>query len=74
MNFRFRERDGPTTLVFSISSGMKCYADPKVYLTGPDLYYEYSENEIRNVLDRLIPWRAHSFVSSRIFKDIAFEK
>lgn len=74
MNFRFRERSEPVDLATHLSWEMSLYDDPKLYLKGPSLFFEYSEEEIRRILDLLSPENLTVCICSKSFEGVACKR
>ena len=74
-NFRFTTEDTPAGNVQSLVRGFKYY-EPKDILTGSELYYEYDEEQVQNLIDHLQQFQFNIMIISKqnYEKDMEYDK
>ena len=65
-SFRFKEKRSPSSYVSSIASNMKTYS-PEDTLCGGSLYQEFAPNEIKKIMDCLVPSNMRLQCTSRSY-------
>ncbi|XP_066596131.1 nardilysin [Prorops nasuta] len=71
--FRFVDEEDPCDYVEELSESMHFY-EPKDYITGSELYFEYNPEGIQACIDCLHPENMNIIISNRNYNDEEFNK